>query len=279
MQNTGRQYYKWLCWCSLSYLLAACTQVSLEPSIDWVQVEGGPFLQGEKSYIISPSGDTIHEFTSPRREVTVGDFYISKYEITVGQFKAFCSATGRKMPDPPQLTAYGDRSTYSWQDDMPMLATWYEANAFADWVGGRLPTETEWEYAAKGGKYSKGFHYSGSDTAHIVGWVFENADSLFHPVGLLKPNELGLHDMTGNLSEWVSDWYNPAWDSTHANLTSASAPADIDSLKISKGTGWYYKSLDNKTGIPLTHSIQIPEVRYQSPRDARTNGIGFRVAR
>lgn len=270
---------KWLLTLMVLGLMMACTAAEEEVTIDWVLVEGGSFLQGEKQYIVSPKNDTIEGFTSPRRTVEVSDFYLSRYEITVAEFKTFCDATGRTMPEPPVLTAYGDSSDYTWQDDMPMLATWYEAQAFAEWVGGRLPTEAEWEYAAKGGRLSEGYHYSGSDTAHVVGWVFENADSLFHPVGLLKPNELGLYDMTGNLSEWVSDWYHPEMDSTVSLTDPQGPPAAYDSNKISKGTGWFYRSVSEITGEPLTHSIQIPEVRYQSPRDTRSNGFGFRVAK
>lgn len=269
---------KWLSFLLGLWVLPACTSI-VDVSIDWVLVEGGSFLQGEQQFIVSPKGDTIEGFTSPRREVKVSDFYLCKYEVTVSQFKAFCQATGYPMPEPPVLTAYGDSSDYTWQDDMPMLATWYEAQAFAEWVGGRLPTEAEWEYAAKGGRLSKGYHYSGSDTAHVVGWVFENSDSLFHPVGLLKPNELGLYDMTGNLSEWVSDWYHPEMDSTVSLSDPQGPPAAYDSNKISKGTGWFYRSVSEITGEPLPHSIQIPEVRYQSPRDTRSNGFGFRVAK
>lgn len=270
---------RWLLFCGGLYLLTACATTSEQAEIDWVLVEGGSFLQGKQQFMVSPKGDTIDGFTSPMRTVEVSDFYVSRYEITVGDYKAFCVATGREMPDPPARTAYGASSTYTWQDEMPMLATWYEAQAFAEWVGGRLPTEAEWEYAAKGGGWSKGYAYSGSDTAHVVGWVFENSDSLFHPVGLLPPNELGLHDMTGNLSEWVADWYHPEMDSTVSLLDPQGPPARYDSLKISKGAGWFYRSVDEITGEPLPHSIQIPEVRYQSPRDTRSNGFGFRVAK
>ena len=91
--------------------------------------------------------------------------------------------------------------------------SWQQANLFVarlnELTGGhyRLPTEAEWEYAAKGGKLSRGYRYSGSDQIDEVAWYSGNANNRAYPVGLKKPNELGLYDMTGNVGEFVADAY------------------------------------------------------------------------
>lgn len=244
-------------------------------TIDWVFVQGGTFEQGKNQLVVTPKGDTLRGFTSPNRMVKIDDFYISKYEITVKQFKKFCESTGRKMPSPPIENALG-KVYYKWEDNMPMLATWDEAYEFAKWAGGRLPTEAEWEYAAKGGHKSKGYKYSGSNDPVEIGWVKENSNNTFHKVGLLKPNELGLFDMTGNVGEWVLDWYNPKKDS-FVNKINPQGPPDGES-KISKGVSWYYATKDIN-GRPLQYGIHMPEVRYQSSRDTRNDGFGFRIAK
>lgn len=258
------------------FAFTSCNQNQEGLKMDWVFVKGGTFEQGKNQFIISPKRDTIKGFTSPNRIVEISDFYISKYEITAEQFKEFCKSTGRKMPEPPVENAYGKKVQYSWENDKPMLATWDEANEFAKWAGGRLPTEAEWEYAAKGGQKSKGFQYSGSNNPIEIGWVGENSDSTFHKVGRLKPNELGIHDMTGNVSEWVFDWYNPDKDSL-VNKINPQGPPHGEG-KISKGVSWFYDSQD-EDGKPLEFGIHIPEVRYQSPRNTRNDGFGFRIAK
>jgi len=243
---------------------------------EWVFVSGGTFEQGKNQLIISPKGDTVEGFTSPHRFVELDDFYISKYEITVGQFRKFCESTDREIPEPPVENAYGQQVHYQWIDDHPMLATWHEANEYAKWAGGRLPTEAEWEYAAKGGQLSKGFKYSGSNDPVEIGWVKENSDSTFHAVGLLQPNELGIYDMTGNVGEWVSDWYNPEKDHL-VSLKNPQGPED-GLYKISKGVSWFYET-HGPDGKPLPFGIHMPEVRYQSPPDTRNDGFGFRIAK
>ena len=257
-------------------MFVSCKQNESEIKIDWVFVEGGTFEQGKNQFIISPKGDTIKGFTSPNRIVEISDFYISKYEITVEQFREFCKTTGRRMPEPPIENAHGNKVYYKWENQKPMLATWDEANEFAKWVGGRLPTEAEWEYAAKGGNKSKGYKYSGSDNPVEIGWVRENSDSTFHKVGLLKPNELGIYDMTGNVGEWVFDWYNPKKDSLVIKTNPQGPPDGED--KISKGVSWFYDTQD-EDGKPLEFGIHMPEVRYQSPRNTRNDGFGFRIAK
>lgn len=246
--------------------------------IDWVFVEGGEFTMGMDEPLISPGGDTIPGYTTPAHRVTVDDFYISKYEITYAQFRQFCEATGREVPKAPAVSSYGDSIDFVFQDNHPMLVTWREADAFARWAGGRLPTEAEWEYAAEGGKYSKGYAYSGSDTATVVGWVGENSDSIFHPIGLLRPNELGIYDMTGNLHEWVSDWWDPDYDYLNSPTDNPTGP-DSGVIKMNKGVGWYYNSVDNETREPLKYTIHRSEVRYQSGMDERSYGFGMRIVK
>jgi len=263
----------------LTLPLCSCGGEQPKNQIDWVLVEGGIFTQGENQYFMNTRGDTVRNFTSPKREVKLNDFYISKYEVTVQQFKAFCEQTNRTMPEHPAKTALGGDGGANWKDDEPMIATWNEADEYAQWIGGRLPTEAEWEYAAKGGNKSKGYSYSGSDTPQEVGWVKENAEGSYHAGGMLKPNELGIYDMTGNVSEWVSDWYYPNLDVLNKVTNPKGPNIGIDQMKISKGVGRLFGSTNEKTGLPLKNSIHIPEVRFQAPILTRSDGFGFRIAK
>ena len=106
----------------------------------------------------------------------------------------------------------------------------------------RLPTEAEWEYAARGGNKSKGYAYSGSNYIDDVAWHYLNSDGKTHPVALKKPNELGLYDMSGNVLEWCDDWYDPANNGAYPSADpqkDPKGPSEVGkSSKINRG-GWF----------------------------------------
>jgi formylglycine-generating enzyme len=165
---------------------------------DMVLVEGGSFTMGS-------SAKTAEEEERPAHKVTVSSFYISKHEVTVAQYKAFCTATKRQMPKPPK---------WGWNDKSPIVnVTWDDAAAYCDWLSKktgkkyRLPSEAEWEYAAKGGKKSKNTKYAGSAKIEDVAWYDKNSNQQTQSVGTKTPNELELYDMTGNVWEWCNDWF------------------------------------------------------------------------
>ncbi len=157
---------------------------------DWVEIPAGSFLMGTESgrqLAYEPDED---EF--PAHEVTISAFRMLAHEVTNEEFR-------RLVPDHP-----GD-------EELPVVeVSWYAAYAYAAWLGGRLPTEAEWEYAARAGCRYEYCDRNGDETElGTVGWYDENSGIELHAVGKLEPNPWGLYDMLGNAWEWVGAWYGP----------------------------------------------------------------------
>jgi formylglycine-generating enzyme len=188
-------------------------------SIGMIFVQGGTFQMG------STSGDSDEQ---PAHSVTLSSFYMDAKEVTVAQYRTFCTATGRAFPEAP---------SWGWQDDNPIvIVSWDSAAAYAEWAGKRLPTEAEWEYAARGGRLSQGYTYSGSNSMGTVAWYISNSGHRTQPVGTKMPNELSIYDMSGNVWEWCSDWYDPAYYST-SPLTNPKGPSS-GTNRVLRGGCW-----------------------------------------
>ena len=159
---------------------------------DMVLVEGGTYMMG------NPDRDRNDEYAKDvPHEVTLSSFYICKYEVTEALWTAV-------MGSNPSYHKLGDNYPVE-------QVNWYDCQDFVEKLSEltgrhfRLPTEAEWEYAARGGKRSRGYRYSGSYALDEIGWHVGNAHYYKREVGTKKPNELGLYDMTGNVCEWCQD--------------------------------------------------------------------------
>jgi formylglycine-generating enzyme required for sulfatase activity len=146
----------------------------------------------------SPGDRACQADEKPPHHVTITKgFWAGQTEVTVGAYKRFAAASGRQMPQIPKFNL-------EWaNNNMPVVnVTWDEASAYCAWAGGRLPTEAEWEYAARGG--STDSVYGRLDD---VAWYNKNSGHQPHEVAQKRSNGLGLFDVLGNVGEWVSDWY------------------------------------------------------------------------
>ena len=160
-----------------------------------VLVKGGEFMMG-----CSAVPDSICKANEkPLHKVKVASFYISKFEVTQAQYEFVMSANPAHHKNCPNCPV----EEVSWDDAQAFISKLNEMTHLKY----RLPTEAEWEYAARGGTKSKGYIYSGNNDLEKAGWYNGNSTIISHPVGFKQPNEIGLFDMSGNVAEWCSDWF------------------------------------------------------------------------
>ncbi|MEI6764985.1 MAG: formylglycine-generating enzyme family protein [Bacteroidota bacterium] len=263
---------------------------------EMILVQGGRFLMGCLTSTPGEVDDLQKSFedrAKPAFYATVDSFYISKYEITVQQFADFVNATayiteaeqkGSSVAILSSSSNYKKTNNINWRFNVSgtqklpekdytlpaIYISWNDANAYCEWLSSithekyRLPTEAEWEYAAKGGNKSKGYRYSGSDSINKVGWCGNNSGFFLHPIGQKAPNELGIYDMTGNVQEWCLDRYGAYLPKEQYN---PSGPTD-GTQKVIRGSSWFF--------LKNCH-----DVVYRSPvePDYSSAQIGFRIVK
>lgn len=266
---------------------------------EMVKVTGGSFQMGMK--LENANGSNIE----PIHSVIVNDFYISKYPVTVAEFRQFVDATGYRTEAEKgnggwiysgiwKLGIWRMGSDASWknpnyelEDNYPVtLISWNDAVQYCNWLsqeegltpvysvtgtvvtlntaatGYRLPTEAEWEYAAKGGIMAEGYTYAGSNIADDVMWYNGNGDNKSHEVGQKQANELGLYDMSGNVWEWCWDIYGDYEDTDQTNPIGALSGEN----RVRRGGCW---------GSPVKFGLSV--YRDSSAQSNRGSNIGFRL--
>ena len=194
---------------------------------------------------------------SGRRITLTESFWIGKYPITQVQYEAV-------MGNNP--------SFFSGNPNNPVeQITWNNANGFAVAVGGFLPTEAQWEFAARGGNKSEGYTYSGSDDLNEVGWYRTNRlTARTQPVGQLKPNELGIYDMSGNVFEWAADWLWHDYPSSDTNPKGPNHDGIWGAIRVNRGGSW--SSNEDACQVFCRNGS------YPGDYDYHGNRMGFRVA-
>ena len=208
-----------------------------------VYVSGGTFIMG---------GDDSSD-QMPTHSVTLSSYYICKYEVTQALWRAVMGSNPSNFKG----------------NNLPVEnVSWYDCQTFIKRLNSytgrnfRLPTEAEWEFAARGGNYSHHYKCSGSNYIHDAAWYIGNSNKRPHPVGTKHPNELGLYDMSGNVCEWCSDWYGSYSSYSQTNPTGPNS----GSSRVHRGGSWRYNARYCRT----------PERSSNSP-DYCVNYIGLRL--
>ena len=240
---------------SLCFTVLTFAQTNNHPTEpEMVEVKGGRFRMGCRDYEGFPWEYPVHR-------VTVNSFKISKYEITQKQW----------------VSVMGNNPSHFKGDDLPVEnVSWLDVQQFIlklNEITGknyRLPKEAEWEYAARGGKKSKNYKYSGSNKIDEVAWYLGNSDSTTHSVGMKKPNELGIYDMCGNVAEWCDDVYEDYFGAEMTLQEAVNGLPDNEIRRVVRGSKWSSKlqfcrvSFRNQTP---------PECRY----GLQQGTLGFRL--
>ena len=224
-------------------------------SFKMVAVDGGTFTMGATSEQQSPDSDE-----KPIHNVTLSDYYIGETEVTQALWQAVMGNNPSYFSgsnNPVEEVSYDDCITFINKLNSQLSGQLPSGRKF------RLPTEAEWEFAARGGNRSRGNQYSGSNSLGSVAWYWDNSNSQTHPVKQKQANELGLYDMSGNVWEWCYDWYGNYSSSSQTNPKGPSS----GSYRVLRGGCWCRFAQFCRVAI-----------RYNSTPDGRDGNYGLRLA-
>lgn len=230
--------------CLTCYQLAAQTDI---PQPEMVFVEGGSFEMGVAKGL---------KKEMPQHTVTLNDFYIAKYEVTQDLWVAVMGS------NPSTFNTCGKCPVE--EIDGPMVDEFLKKLNELTGKNYRLPTEAEWEYAAIGGKLSKGYTFPGGNDLNEVAWNVANAHQKTHPVGLKTPNELGLYDMAGNAWELCADYY----DKKYYKYSPNNNPVNTKKAKLRVARGGSWRSAANRC---------YSQARNRDIHDHQKDNLGFRL--
>ena len=276
------------------------SEIKISNGDELIYVEGGSFVMGDTW------GDGFYNEKPTHRVELTYDFYVGKYPVTFEEYDRYCKETGATKPDD---VGWG-------RGRRPVInVSWFDAIAYCDWLsdieglpraydnagklidsrgsetidtsevkGYRLPTEAEWEYAARGGKKSRRNMYAGSNNPDEVAWYWQNSgdkhltgewdiDRIInknncrtHQVGTKASNELGLYDMSGNVWEWCSDWYDSGYYAKSPTTNPYNYTPGSD--RVSRGGSWFddaaYARVANRVNFSPTFT---------------SDSLGFRICR
>lgn len=223
-----------------------------------VLVEGGSFIMGSES-------EFARKREKPAREVSVDSFYMGKYEVTQDIFEELM----------------GWNYSYFQCANCPMNnVSWFNMMLFIERLNQatgkkfNLPTEAQWAFAAKGGNKSKGYDYSGSNNLAEVAWYSKNSGRKSHPVGLKKPNELGLYDMTGNLWEFcLDDMSRKAYEypETHNPFVGSKEKIKHKAMKVIRGSGYEFNEQESLIFMRdgATNNVRMPDIGFRLVMEAK----------
>ena len=225
---------------------------------DLLPVAGGTFDMGDEH-------NDLHESSRPVHPVNVSDFYLGKFPVTQALWKVVMNGEN------PSGFPGDDRPVerVSWEEVQGFMQQLNELTKKSRLDGHlyRLPTEAEWEYAARGGKYYlEGYKYAGSDRLKDVGWFNANSDGETKPVGLKYPNQLGIHEMSGNVWEWCDDDWHADYKGSPINGSAWVERPKRGADRVFRGGGW-----DDRAQY-----CRVAGRGYGEP-DGRNPGIGFRL--
>ena len=229
--------------------------------IEVVYVEGGEFEMGATD----EQGEDAENNEKPVRTIKLNSYSIGKYEITQAQWKAVMGTTVKDL----QKNAAWDDGIVGEGNNYPIYyVSWDDAQEFCKRLSEKtgknyvLPTEAQWEYAARGGNKSNHTKYAGSNDPEEVAWHVNNCDLTTHPVGDKKPNELGIYDMSGNVWEWCSDWFSRY----NADDTDNPQGPASGAGRVARGGSWYHPAVNSRVAA-----------RNGGAADTRFSMMGLRV--
>ena len=207
-----------------------------------VKIKGGTFRMGATSEQSNYDNDE-----KPVHSVTLSDYYMGETEVTQELWEAVMGSNPSRFMGDNQRPV----ERVSWDDCQEFIKKLNQLTGKEF----RLPTEAEWEYAARGGKYSRGYKYSGSNNSDEVAWYGTNSGDKTHPVATKKANELGLYDMSGNVLEWCNDWYGDYHSNSQTNPTGPSQ----GEYRVLRGGSWDF----NDGGVRVSDRLNFtPDFRF-----------------